>query len=124
MTDQCKIIAEFVSNQMGGSVTQKTIDNIAWQVHQGEKKLKYKSNVIPIGDIQLGTFIHRALLFKVIGDKIGLPVSLNRGNYNRAWNEIILPDEGVHRAFIIDLMFEIGSLIRSDSSQGMKYKCL
>lgn len=124
MTDQCKIIADYVSNIMGGKVTPKTIDDIAWQVHQGEKKLKYKSNVIPIGDIQLGTFTHRSLLFKVLADKIGLPVSLYRGNYNRAWNEIILPNEGVHRAFVIDLMFDIGKLMRSDSGEGNKYKSL
>jgi len=122
MKDQVEIIANYVTKCMGGIVTPDTVDHLGWQVHLSEKKLKYKSNVVPIGDIQLGTFTHRSLLFKVLSDRIGLPVSLMRGNYNRAWNEIVLPtDQGVHKSFVIDLMFTPGALIEATQLQAQKY---
>ena len=124
MEEQVKIIGEYVCQCMGGKVCYDTVDHIEWQVHQSEKKLKYNSNVIPIGDIQLGTFTHRALLFKALSDKIGLSVSLNRGNYNRAWNEIVLPDNGIHKPFVIDLMFKPGEIFRGDCIGAEKYKRL
>ena len=120
MQDQVKILAEYVINRLGGLVTPDTVENICWQMHQSEKKLKYKSNVIPIGDLEAGTFVHRALLFKVLSDRIGLPVSLVRGNYNRAWNEIVLPDGGVHKSFVVDLMFSTGSLIEGTAAEQYK----
>merc|ERR1712071_14856 len=122
MKDQVEIIASYVAKCMGGTLTPSTVDHLGWQVHLSEKKLKYKSNVIPIGDIQLGTFTHRALLFKVLSDRIGLPVKLVRGNYNRAWNEIVLPtDDGVHKSFVIDLMFTPGALIESTQVCAQQY---
>lgn len=125
MQDQVRIIGDYVVKRMGGLVTPETVEQICWQVHNSEKKLKYKSNVIPIGDLQQGTFVHRALLFKVLSDKIGLPVSLVRGNYNRAWNEIVLPtDEGVHKSFVVDLMFNAGELVESTSAKAEQYRRL
>jgi len=125
MQDQVRIIGDYVVKRMGGLVTPDTVEQICWQVHNSEKKLKYKSNVIPVGDLQQGTFVHRALLFKVLSDKIGLPVSLVRGNYNRAWNEIVLPtDEGVHKSFVVDLMFNGGELVESTSAQAEQYRRL
>jgi len=32
-------------------------------------------------------------IFQVIGDRIGIPSALVRGEFNRAWNEVTLPTE-------------------------------
>ena len=124
LAEQATIIALEVANQMGGEIKPENIEQLSWQVHCSEKKLKYKSNVVPIGDINVGTFIHRALLFKTLADKIGVPVSLERGNYNLAWNEIMLPHLGEHRAFVVDLMFKVGKLHLSGTAEAEKYKRL
>lgn len=88
--EQAKFIAQTVTDALGGVVrdSSKTAD-IGFKVHITSLKLEAKSNVLPIGLVKHGTFYHRALLFKALCDRIGLgPVSLVRGEYNRAWNEI------------------------------------
>jgi hypothetical protein len=88
-TDQIKFIAQSVTDALGGCVASSKTANIGFKVHITTLKLSQSSNVIPIGILTHGTFYHRALLFKTLCDKIGLsPVSLVRGEYGRAWNEV------------------------------------
>ncbi|KAI8843156.1 armadillo-type protein [Chytriomyces cf. hyalinus JEL632] len=84
---QLRHIATIVSNVMGGPVEPGALSEFAFKFKMTELKMKAGSNVIPIGQVYMGTFYHRALLFKAICDKIGLgPCQLIRGDYNRAWN--------------------------------------
>ncbi|KAJ3403115.1 Armadillo repeat-containing protein 3 [Chytriomyces hyalinus] len=84
---QLRHIAAIVSNVMGGPVEPGALSEFAFKFKMTELKMKAGSNVIPIGQVYMGTFYHRALLFKAICDKIGLgPCQLIRGDYNRAWN--------------------------------------
>ncbi|TPX73442.1 hypothetical protein CcCBS67573_g05291 [Chytriomyces confervae] len=84
---QLRQIAAIVSNVMGGPVEPGALSEFAFKFKMTELKMKAGSNVIPIGQVYMGTFYHRALLFKAICDKIGLgPCQLIRGDYNRAWN--------------------------------------
>ena len=39
------------------------------------------------------TYYHRALLFKVIADQVGLPSVLVRSEYNRAYNVVYMPNK-------------------------------
>ena len=52
-------------------------------LHIAQLKADLKSNVIPIGFVKRGIYYHRALLFKALADRIGVPTSLVRGDYNR-----------------------------------------
>eukprot|EP00842_Homolaphlyctis_polyrhiza_P004720 jgi/Hompol1/5249/HPOL_000662-RA len=88
---QIRIIAAIVSKLMGGTVEPSQASEFGFRFRITELKLKLGCNVIPIGQINQGALYHRALLFKVICDHVGLtPCSLVRGDYNRAWNVVDL----------------------------------
>ncbi|GFR96246.1 armadillo repeat-containing protein 3 [Elysia marginata] len=90
---QVVALAQFVSEKMGGHIERGQVANFSWELPLNQVRFELKSNVIPIGRMKAGIHIHRALLFKVLADRIALPCSLTRGEYNRAWNEVLLPDD-------------------------------
>ncbi|XP_048826834.1 armadillo repeat-containing protein 3 isoform X1 [Brienomyrus brachyistius] len=130
--DRCATLAKLVSDAMGGTVARDELDRFMWEIHLSELKLQLQSNVIPIGRIKKGTFSHRALLFKVLADGIGLSCSLERGEYNRAWNKVRLTEgpPDIHgcycrpRTYIVDLMHSPGVLMRSDSPEAIRYQTI
>jgi len=78
MIDQCKDmyqtmstknqaikLGQFVADRMGGPVGRDEIVNMGYELTINEIKYELKSNIIPLGKIYLGTYYHRALLFKV-----------------------------------------------------------
>ncbi|XP_010005320.1 PREDICTED: armadillo repeat-containing protein 3 [Chaetura pelagica] len=124
-------LAQFVADKMGGPIERDKLHDFNWQLHISEIEFELKCNVVPVGKIKKGTFCHRALLFKAIADRIGIPCSLVRGEYNRAWNEVKLVGEAPQgipalllppQEYIVDLMFEPGSLIKQGSAQADQYK--
>ncbi|KAI8841658.1 armadillo-type protein [Chytriomyces cf. hyalinus JEL632] len=75
-------IAAIVSNVMGEPVETGALSEFAFKFKKTELKMKAGSNVIPIDQVYMGTFYHRASLLKAIWDKIGLgPCQLIRGDY-------------------------------------------
>ncbi|KAJ2997461.1 Armadillo repeat-containing protein 3 [Globomyces sp. JEL0801] len=94
---QIKMVALAVAKCMGG-----TGDMSNYKFRISELKLKVGSNVIPIGQIDQGTFYHRALLFKTLCDRLGLkPCTLVRGEYNRAWNIVTVKQQTVHPKLVV-----------------------
>jgi hypothetical protein len=83
------IIGQTVGCMCGGSVAGPLNEHF-YKFRIAELKIQYQSNILPIGSIDSGTFYHRALLFKVLCDKLSIPVTLSRGEYNRAWNIVDL----------------------------------
>ena len=63
--EQAVKLAEFVSDKMGGPVGRDEIVNLGYELAINETKYELKTNIIPLGKIVLGTYYHRALLFKV-----------------------------------------------------------
>ncbi|NXP47576.1 ARMC3 protein, partial [Heliornis fulica] len=129
--EQVVALAQFVADKMGGPIERDKLHDFSWELHISEIQFELKCNVVPIGKVKQGTFYHRALLFKVIADRIGISCSLVRGKYNRAWNEVELVDESPQgiaglllppREYIVDLMFEPGSLIKPGSAEADQYK--
>lgn len=128
---------------MGGVVSRDEIGNLGYELLINETKLELKSNIIPLGKIRLGTFYHRALLFKVLCDKLCIRVSLERGDYNRAWNAVALKEDNVFffkfqkkflifilkinffqgslRHYLVDLMFQPGKLMPVNSLDAIQY---
>lgn len=78
---------------MGGTIARNDITNLNYELPINELKYELKTNIISIGKINLGTYYHRALLFKVLADRTSLKVTLERGDYNRAWNTIALKEK-------------------------------
>ncbi|XP_009501826.2 armadillo repeat-containing protein 3 [Phalacrocorax carbo] len=91
--EQVVALAQFVADKMGGPIERDKLHDFNWELHISEIEFELKCNVVPIGKVKKGTFYHRALLFKVIADRIGIGCSLVRGKYNRAWNEVKLVDD-------------------------------
>lgn len=87
-----KMLARFVVRQMSGVVSTETgcIDQ-QLQLHLNEIKKRLKRNIIPLGQLRVGSYFERALLFKTIADRICLPAALVRGEYGVSWVEIALP---------------------------------
>ncbi|RMC04891.1 hypothetical protein DUI87_18066 [Hirundo rustica rustica] len=126
--EQIVALAQFVADKMGGSVEREQLHNFCWELDMSAIEFELKSNIVPIGKIKKGTFYHRALLFKVIADRIGIGCSLVRGKYNRAWNEVHLVEHSPKglllppQAYIVDLMFEPGCLLKQGTAKADRYK--
>ncbi|XP_074996900.1 armadillo repeat-containing protein 3 [Calonectris borealis] len=129
--EQVVALAQFVADKMGGPIERDKLHDFSWELHISEIEFELKCNVVPVGKVKKGTFYHRALLFKVIADRIGIGCSLVRGEYNRAWNEVKLVDDSPQgiaglllppQEYIVDLMFEPGFLIKQGSAEADQYK--
>ncbi|XP_075443680.1 armadillo repeat-containing protein 3 isoform X2 [Ascaphus truei] len=128
---QVLALAQFVADRMGGAIEHDKLHKLNWELHISELKYELKSNVIPIGKIKKGIFYHRALLFKVIADRIGIGCCLTRGDYGRAWNEVKLIDESTQggtkvllppETYVVDLMYEPGRLMKHASVDADHYQ--
>ncbi|XP_063269833.1 armadillo repeat-containing protein 3 isoform X3 [Prinia subflava] len=126
--EQVVALAQFVADKMGGAVEEEQLHNFCWELDMSAIEFELKSNIVPIGKIKRGTFYHRALLFKVIADRIGIGCSLVRGKYYRAWNEVklveyspkglLLPPQG----YIVDVMCKPGCLLKQGTAKADRYK--
>ncbi|KAM6900539.1 armadillo repeat-containing protein 3 [Xenentodon cancila] len=130
--EQYATLARLVSEAMGGAVAMEKLHEFPWMLHLSELKFQLQSNIVPIGLIKKGIYIHRALLFKCLADCIGLSCTLVRGDYWRAWNELLLLRESPsskqrssqpHR-YIVDLMHQPGSFLPVNTLSALKYQTI
>ncbi|XP_065805040.1 armadillo repeat-containing protein 3 isoform X4 [Labrus bergylta] len=130
--EQYSALARLVSTAMGGAVEMERLHEFAWVLHISKLKYMFQSNVVPIGFIRKGIYCHRALLFKCLADCIGLSCTLVRGEYNRAWNEVLLFD-GTPSSngrspqpcrYIVDLMHQPGNLLKANSPAAEQYQTI
>ncbi|XP_013381649.1 armadillo repeat-containing protein 3 isoform X2 [Lingula anatina] len=130
--EQVVALAQYVADKMGGAIERGQLANFSYELPISQIKFDLKSNVIPIGMIKTGIHYHRALLFKALADSVAVPCTLQRGEYNRAWNEVwITDDDGAPgapkfppKAYIVDLIHHPGDLMRSDSAEAVQYQRL
>ncbi|PWA18099.1 hypothetical protein CCH79_00004283 [Gambusia affinis] len=129
--EQYAALARLVSEVMGGAVPREKLHELGWVMDHSQLRFQLKSNVLPIGMINKGTYCHRALLFKCLVDTIGKSCTLVRGDYNRAWNEILLfkvdsehPRFSVPCRYIVDLMHQPGALLPIDSPVAQQYQTI
>lgn len=93
---------------MGGSVRVEELPRFSHEMATAELKLALGSNVLPLGKVRRGTYYHRALLFKVVADAVGLASELVGGSYGLAFNVVHLADGGMR---VVDVMHEPGRLL-------------
>ncbi|KAM0020274.1 putative non-specific serine/threonine protein kinase [Helianthus debilis subsp. tardiflorus] len=74
-------IANIVVGQMGGPVTDADEMLRKWTFRSYELRNLMNTIILSIGCLDVGLSRHRALLFKVLADKINLPRSLVKGSY-------------------------------------------
>lgn len=95
-------------------------------------QVELETTLLPIGYLRVGLYLERALLFKVLADKVGLPSCLVRGQYGRSWVEVALPNipppprpvypsKLLRPNFIVDLIHNPGMLIPLKSNEAYQY---
>nr|XP_031835804.1 armadillo repeat-containing protein 3 [Nomia melanderi] len=86
------MLAEFVVKQMSGPDRLVNCIDHQLEVHLKEIKKSIETSVVPLGMLRVGSYLERALLFKVIADRVHLPAALVRGEYGKAWIEVAVPE--------------------------------
>ncbi|KAF8388076.1 hypothetical protein HHK36_026742 [Tetracentron sinense] len=109
-------LADLVTEHMGGPVKDANIMTSRWMERSTELRISLHTSVLPIGSLNIGMSRHRALLFKVLSDNVGIPCRLVKGSHytgidDDAVNIIKLEND---REFLVDLMAEPGTLIPAD----------
>ncbi|KAF5197986.1 Serine/threonine-protein kinase EDR1 [Thalictrum thalictroides] len=110
-------IADLVTEHMGGPVRDANMMLARWMERIMDLQTSLQSCILPIGSLNFGLSRHRALLFKVLADNVGVPCRLVKGSHytgieDDAVNIIKLENE---REFLVDLMAAPGTLIPADS---------
>ncbi|KAG1333985.1 putative serine/threonine-protein kinase EDR1 [Cocos nucifera] len=109
-------ISELVMEHMGGPVKDAGDMLARWMEKSTELRTSQQTSLLLIGCIKVGLSRHRALLFKVLADNVGIPCKLVKGSHytgvdDDAVNIIKLGDG---REFLVDLMAAPGTLIPAD----------
>ncbi|CAJ2675946.1 unnamed protein product [Trifolium pratense] len=111
-------LAILVAEYMGGSVEDPESMSRAWRSLSYSLKATLGSMVLPLGSLTIGLARHRALLFKVLADSLGIPCRLVKGMQYTGSDDVAMNfvkiDEG--REYIVDLMAAPGTLIPSDAT--------
>ncbi|KAK6925382.1 hypothetical protein RJ641_009708 [Dillenia turbinata] len=111
-------LASLVAEYMGGPVGDPEKMLRQWQSHSYILKATHGSMVLPLGSLTIGLARHRALLFKVLADCVGIRCRLVKGQQYTGSNEVAMNfikiDDG--REYIVDLMSDPGTLIPSDAA--------
>jgi hypothetical protein len=113
LIQQLQLIGTEVAENFGGAKINLT----NYENDINEMKRIRNSNVILLGSIKTGMYRERALLFKLICDVHSIPVSLNRGDYDKFWNCFYMNDG----AYIVDLMNRPGTIHHINSDYAQQY---
>ncbi|KOC62292.1 Armadillo repeat-containing protein 3, partial [Habropoda laboriosa] len=92
IASRAKMLGKFVAQQMSGPDPLINCIDHQLEIHLKEIKKSIGTSVIPLGMLRVGSYFERALLFKVIADRVYLPAALVRGEYGKAWIEIAVPE--------------------------------
>ncbi|KAL9374975.1 hypothetical protein Peur_031854 [Populus x canadensis] len=111
-------LAVLVSDYMGGSVGDPSNLSRAWRGLSYSLKATLGSMVLPLGSLTIGLPRHRALMFKVLADSVGIPCRLVKGHLYTGSDDVAMNfvklDDG--REYIVDLTADPGTLIPSDAA--------
>ncbi|XP_063942444.1 probable serine/threonine-protein kinase SIS8 isoform X2 [Daucus carota subsp. sativus] len=116
--DLVRKLAVLVSDHMGGPVTDPENMLLAWKSLSYKLKETLGSMVLPLGSLTIGLARHRALLFKVLADSVGIPCRIMKGQQYTGSDDVAMNFVRIHgaREYIVDLMADPGTLIPSDTT--------
>ncbi|KAL5726731.1 hypothetical protein ACHQM5_009743 [Ranunculus cassubicifolius] len=106
-------LATLVSDYMGGPVGNPESMLKAWRDLSNSLQATLKSMVLPLGYLTIGLARHRALLFKVLADSVGIPCWLMKGRQHTGSDDVAMNIVKIddRREYIVDLMAAPGTLI-------------
>lgn len=115
--DLVRNLSVLVADYMGGPVGDPENMSRASRSLSYSLKATLGSMVLPLGSLTIGLARHRALLFKVLADSVGIPCRLVKGQQYTGCDDVAMNfvriDDG--REYIVDLMADPGTLIPSDA---------
>ncbi|KAJ2948187.1 hypothetical protein O0L34_g9996 [Tuta absoluta] len=132
---RARLLGEFVSVEMSGLSQERDCSLPSVELAVADLMLELKSRVIGIGFIKCGGALERAILYKVLADRVGLPCALFRATSAHAWCEVAVPEldpeddpdnndkfpAGLLRAnYVVDLMIQPGRLIPRSSHEAQR----
>ncbi|XP_020531650.1 serine/threonine-protein kinase EDR1 isoform X2 [Amborella trichopoda] len=109
-------LADLVADRMGGQVCDSDDMLRRWTIKSYELRTSLNTIIFPLGILEFGLSRHRALLFKVLADKINLPCRLMKGSYYTGTDEGAVNMIRINHEceFLIDLMAAPGTLIPTE----------
>ncbi|XP_063395563.1 uncharacterized protein LOC134680367 [Cydia fagiglandana] len=125
LKERAQLLAEFVVEQMCGTTQEKDCTMPSVALHLSDLMNELDSCVIGLGWVRCGGALERAVLYKVLADRVGLPCALHRRSSAHAWCEVAVPElgpankmeegnypAGLLRAnYVVDLMVKPGRLL-------------
>ncbi|CAM6104363.1 unnamed protein product [Calypogeia fissa] len=112
-------IGILVVEHMGGSVSSDKELLLLWRKAGWDNRNASQTVVRNLGSLNIGLTRHRALLFKVLADRVGIPCQLLKGRHYPGVEEegaVNLVKVDHIREFMIDLMGEPGALVPSEKT--------
>ncbi|KAJ9557593.1 hypothetical protein OSB04_012207 [Centaurea solstitialis] len=113
-------LAELVTQHMGGPVRDANIILARWIERSTELRTSLHTSVYPVGSLRVGLLRHRALLFKVLAESVGITCRLVKGSHYTGVEDdavnIIKLENGSE--FLVDLMAAPGTLLPADIFSG------
>ncbi|XP_026331091.1 uncharacterized protein LOC113238484, partial [Hyposmocoma kahamanoa] len=92
LMERAKLLAVFVSEQMSGLTQERDCSMPTVDLHLTKLMTELNSRVIGLGWVRVGSELERAILYKVLADRIGLPCALYRTSSAHAWCEVAMPE--------------------------------
>ncbi|XP_045524316.1 uncharacterized protein LOC123714181 isoform X3 [Pieris brassicae] len=135
LKQRAQLLAEFVVEQMSGLTQERDCSMPSVDLHLADLMEDLGSRVLGLGWIRCGGPLERAILYKVLADRVGLPCALHRKTSAHAWCEVAIPEldpretlekeesypAGLLRAnYVVDLMSTSGSLLPRGSVEARK----
>jgi serine/threonine-protein kinase CTR1 len=110
-------LAQMVADFMGGAAASDDELLEAWHANTTKMTQRIGSIVLPIGVLRPGLGRHRALLFKVMADSVGLPCRLVRGRSFSGKEEgaLVVVKVGDDREWMVDLLESPGKIMAPDA---------
>ncbi|CAA6659406.1 unnamed protein product [Spirodela intermedia] len=115
--DLVRSLAIMVAEYMGGAVRDPEVISNEWRDLSNRLRESFGNMVLPLGHLTVGLARHRALMFKVLADSVGVPCQLLKGQLYTGSDDgavnIVKINNG--REYIVDLMADPGTLIPTDA---------
>ncbi|CAB3256251.1 unnamed protein product [Arctia plantaginis] len=125
LKQKARMLAEFVAENMSGLTQEKDCSLPSVGLHLTDLMIELNSPVVGIGWVKCGGALERAILYKVLADRLGVPCALHRTTSSYAWCEVAVPEiepevdtevenfpAGLLRAnYVVDLTVRPGRLL-------------
>ncbi|XP_039759536.1 uncharacterized protein LOC120633393 [Pararge aegeria] len=135
LKQRAQLLGEFVAEQMCGLTQEHDCSMPSVDLHVADLMNELNSRLVGLGYVKCGGRLERALLYKVLADRVGLPCAMHRRSSAHAWCEVAVPEidpnerlekplnfpAGLLRVnYIVDLMEQPGRLLPPASPEAQR----